>query len=114
MGPTEWLDQIEVIISNCDEHGITTYMNRHGSENFARVGGYRLVGESMIDCHPEGATRDKFVKLLESQKFNCYTIERKGKKMLVYQTPLFKDGTFVGYNELIMPIPDTMPHFVRG
>ncbi len=114
MGPTEWLDQIEVTISSCDEHGITTFMNRRGSENFARVGGYRLVGNSMVDCHPEGSARDKFVKLLESQKFSCYTIERDGKKMLVYQTPLFKDGTFVGYNEMILPIPETMPHFVRG
>jgi hypothetical protein len=50
---------------------------------------------------------------MESQKFNCYTIDRNGKKMLVYQTPLFKDGAFVGYNEMILPIPETMPHFVR-
>lgn len=114
MGPIDWLDQIEVIISNCDEHGITTYLNRKGSENFSGSGGYQLIGESMVDCHPEGYAREKFINLLKSQKFNCYTIERKGKKMLVYQTPLFKDEVFVGYNEMILSIPDTMPHFVRG
>jgi hypothetical protein len=52
--------------------------------------------------------------LLKSQKINCYTIEIKGKKKLVYQTPLLKDGVFVGYNEMILPIPDTIPHLVRG
>ena len=114
MGPIDWLDQIEVIISNCDEQGITTFINRKGSENFAGSGGYQLIGKSMVDCHPEGSVRKKFVNLLKSQKFNCYTIERKGKKMLVYQTPLFKDEVFVGYNEMILPIPETMPHFVRG
>ncbi len=114
MGPIDWLDQIEVIISNCDEHGITAFINQRGSENFAGSGGYQLIGKSMVECHPEGAVREKFVNLLKSQKFNCYTIERKGKKMLVYQTPLFKDGDFVGYNEMILPIPKIMPHFVRG
>ena len=114
MGPVDWLDQIKVIISNCDEKGNTTFMNQRGSEIFAGSGGYHLIGKSMVNCHPEGAVREKFVNLLKSQKFNCYTIERKGKKMLVYQTPLFKDGVFVGYNEMILPIPETMPHFVRG
>jgi hypothetical protein len=114
MGPIDWLDQIEVVISNCDEHGITTFMNRKGSEIFAGSGGYQLIGKSMMDCHPEGDVREKFVNLLESQKFNCYTIEIKGKRKLVYQTPLFKDGVFVGYNEMILSIPDSMPHFVRG
>jgi len=59
LGPTDWLDQIEVIISSCDEHGITTFMNRRGSEIFARVGGYQLIGKSMIDCHPEGSVRNR-------------------------------------------------------
>ena len=113
MGPTDWLDQIEVIISNCDENGITTYMNRRGNKVLAGSGSYQLIGKSMVDCHPEGAVREDFLNLLKSQKFNCYTSERKGKKTLVYQTPLFKDGVFVGYNEMILPIPDTMPHLVR-
>ncbi len=113
MGPIDWLDRIEVIISSCDEHGITTFMNRRGSQVFAGSGGYQLIGKSMVECHPEGAVREKFVNLLKSQKFNCYTIERKGRKMLVYQTPLFKDGIFAGYNEMILPIPETLTHFVR-
>lgn len=113
MGPTDWLDQIEVIISSCDEHGITTYMNRKGNKVFAGSGGYDLIGKNMADCHPEGAIREKFLNLLKSQQFNCYTIEVKGKKKLVYQTPLFKDGTFVGYNEMIMTIPENMIHFVK-
>jgi hypothetical protein len=114
MGSTDWLDQIEVIISSCDENGITTYMNRKGDKVFAGSGGYQLIGKTMVDCHPEGVVREKFLRLLRSQKFNCYTIEIKGKKKLVYQTPLFKDGVFVGYNEMILSIPDTMPHFVSG
>jgi hypothetical protein len=114
MGPTDWLDQIEVIISSCDAQGTTTYMNRKGDRVFAGSGGYGLIGKSMIGCHPEGAMRDKFINLLKSQKFNCYTIEVKGKKKLVYQTPLFKDGVFVGYNEMILSIPDSMPHFLKG
>jgi hypothetical protein len=113
MGPTDWLDQIEVIISTCDENGITTYMNRKGDKVFAGSGGYQLIGQSMVDCHPEGAVQEKFLNLLKSQKFNCYTIEIKDKKKLVYQTPLFKDGLFVGYNEMILSIPDTIPHLVR-
>lgn len=114
MGPTEWLDQIDVIISSCDEGGITTFVNRRGNEVFAGSGGYQLIGKSMVDCHPAGPVREGFLKLMESRKLNCYTVERKGKKTLVYQTPLFQEGKFIGYNEMILPIPETMPHFVRG
>ena len=114
MGPTDWLDQIGVIISCCDENGVTTYVNQRGSKVFAGSGGYELIGKNMADCHPKGTVREQFLDLLKSQKFNCYTAEAKGRKTLVYQTPLFKDGVFVGYNELILPIPETMPHLVRG
>jgi hypothetical protein len=114
MGPTDWLDQIEITASCCDAQGLTTYMNRRGSESFAKDGGYALIGQSMVDCHPAGPVREKFIKLLEGQKLNCYTVEKQGQKKLIYQAPLFKDGAFQGYVELSLPIPETMPHFVRG
>ncbi len=44
---------------------------------------------------------------------NVYTIEKKGKKKLIYQAPWFLDGAFGGLVELSLEIPFEMPHFIR-
>ncbi len=113
MGPTEWLDGVEISISGCDAEGTTNYMNARGAKGFEASGGYALLGADMRDCHP-GASRERFEELLASQKLQAYTIERHGKRKLVYQAPVVRDGQFAGYVELVMDLPEDLPHFVRG
>jgi hypothetical protein len=98
MGPIDWLDQIGVTISNCDEHGITTFMNRKGSEIFAGSGGYQLIGKSMVECHPEGAVREKFINLLKSQ--NSIAIPSREKARRCWFTRHLYSGT--GFSRGIM------------
>jgi hypothetical protein len=42
-----------------------------------------------------------------------YTVQKHGKKRLVYQTPYFVDGQFAGLVELGLELPEEMPHFNR-
>jgi len=72
-----------------------------------------LVGKSLLDCHPEPA-RSKLVSLLNSPRVNIYTIEKAGQKKMIYQSPWFEDGQFMGLIELSLPLPDDIPHFIRG
>jgi len=88
-------------------------MNQHAVEMFQAQGGESLIGQNLLDCHPEPA-RTRLRQMLESGKANIYTIEKKGKKEFIYQSPWYKDGVYAGFVELVLDIPFEMPHFIRG
>ena len=87
-------------------------MNNKSCDTFAEDGGRKLIGKSLLDCHPEPA-RTKVVELLKSRSTNAYTIEKGGIKKLIYQCPWYDDGEYAGIVELSLPIPDLLPHFIR-
>jgi len=88
-------------------------MNDRSAHTFADDGGLELIGKSLLDCHPEPA-RSKIKEMLEKQQSNIYTIEKKGKKKLIYQSPWYREGKFAGLVELSLEIPFEMPNFIRG
>jgi len=53
-------------------------------------------------------------ELLAKRETNVYTIEKNGRKKLIYQTPWFEKGEFRGIVELALPIPFEVSHFVRS
>ena len=53
-------------------------------------------------------------KLLATESPNTYTIEKKGVKKLIYQSPWYAKGVYSGFVELSLEIPIEIPHFVRG
>lgn len=87
-------------------------MNNRAAQNYAADGGKALIGRSLLDCHPAPA-REKLQQLLATQQANVYTIEKKGVRKLIYQSPWFENGQFAGLVELSLVIPTQMPHFVR-
>jgi hypothetical protein len=50
---------------------------------------------------------------MEERKPNIYTIEKKGVKKLIYQTPWHVKGVYRGFVEIVIEIPDSIPHFIR-
>jgi hypothetical protein len=44
---------------------------------------------------------------------NVYTIEKNGKKKIIYQTPWMDGDVCKGIVELSLEIPFEMPHFKR-
>ena len=104
-----WVKEFPGAIEVCDPNGILLEMNDRAAE---RDGGRELIGSNILDCHPEPA-RTKLKQMLESGQPNIYTIEKKGRKRLIYQAPWFSDGTFAGFVELDLTLPENMPHFVR-
>lgn len=112
MLPLTWIDGVEAAIVVCDAQGLIIYMNHQAEINFADEGGTALLGRNLLDCHPE-PSRSKLRELLEHQRENVYTIEKKGRKKLIWQKPWFQDGAFAGLVEFSLPVPWEMPHFVR-
>jgi hypothetical protein len=108
----EWIKAFPGAIIVCDTHGIILEMNNKAIEDFQKDGGEKLLGKSLIDCHPEHV-RGRVEEMLRTQKSNYYTIEKHGIKKLIYQTPWYRDGIYAGFIELSLPIPFEMPHFIR-
>lgn len=95
-------DRCAVVICNLDHEII--YMNPAAAARYARRGGARLVGRSLLDCHNEksGEIIKKVVAwFAESTDHNIiYTSHNKKENKDVYMVALRdEDGTLIGYYE---------------
>ena len=112
MADNAWVKEFPAAVTVCDTEGRIIEMNRRSAEGFAADGGAGLVGTNVLDCHPE-PSRSKLRKMMDERRANVYTIQKKGKKKLIYQAPWHKDGAYAGFVELSFEIPWDMPHFDR-
>lgn len=108
----DWTKEFPGAITVCDAEGRITAMNDRSAETFASDGGAKLLGTNVLDCHPE-PSRSKLEGLLKSGKANVYTIEKLGRKKLIFQAPWFREGVISGLVELALEIPAELPHFNR-
>jgi sensor histidine kinase regulating citrate/malate metabolism len=110
---TNWLDGIQVAITYCDADGIINDMNSASIEVFSKDGGEKLIGENILDCHPEPG-RTKLKELMDHPRLNVYSIEKNGRKKLIYQAPVMDGEKYLGILEISLPIPNDIPHFIRA
>ena len=108
----EWIEKLDGAVIVTNAQGELIYMNERAVRNFEKDGGRNLIGTNLMDCHSE-ASRAKIRGIMETRANNVYTIEKKGKKKLIFQTPWISDGEFRGLVELSIEIPFEMPHFIR-
>jgi PAS domain-containing protein len=108
-----WVRELPASITVCDAEGVITEMNERACESFAEEGGPALIGTNVLACHPEPA-RTLLEHLLKAGTSNCYTIEKLGKKKLIFQSPWYENGVYKGFVEISIPLPEELPHFVRG
>lgn len=109
----EWIQEFPGAVTVCDDQGIIIEMNDRAAHMFEEQGGRDLLGFSLLDCHPEPA-REKLEALMEDRRDNVYTIEKKGARKLIFQSPWYRAGTYAGFVEIVLPLPVTVPHFIRG
>ena len=108
-----WVEEFPGGVTVCDADGTLIEMNDRAVEIFEEDGGRALIGKNVFDCHPEPA-RSELARLVETRQLNVYTIEKKGVKKLIYQSPWYQNGAYAGFMELSLEIPFELPHFVRG
>lgn len=108
----QWLEELKVAFTFSGEDGTIIYMNDAAATVFSNDGGSELVGKNVLDCHPEPA-RAKLQDLFANPRVNAYTIQKAGKRKLIYQAPVFENGAFKGIVEISLPLPDEIPHFER-
>jgi transcriptional regulator with PAS, ATPase and Fis domain len=108
----EWIETLDGAVIASDVDGTIIYLNNKATSNFEKYGGQKLIGTNLNDCHQESSNR-KILEMMDTHEKNIYTIEKNGKKKLIYQAPWYKDGAFAGLVELSLEIPFDMPHFIR-
>ena len=91
---------VNVAITVSDTEGIVVYQNDSSIE----VNG-DVRGKNMMGCHNE-RSQQIIRHMLEHAATNVYTISKKGKKKLIYQTPWYEDGAVKGLVEYSMVIPE--------
>ena len=109
----EWIDKLDGNVIVSDAAGKIIYMNEKAIAHYENDGGISLIGKDLLACHGE-ASRKKIMEIMVSGEKNVYTIEKRGKKKIIYQSPWFRDGEFRGIVEFSLEIPFEMPHFIRG
>lgn len=107
-----WSDGFNGAITVCDREGIVVYMNDLSKKEFAKYAEGGLVGKSLIDCHPEPA-RTKLMEMLAQPISNSYSIEKRGIRKMIHQSPWIEEGEFKGVIEISFEIPMELPHFKR-
>ena len=110
MTHTDYFNEFPAAIEVCDREGTLLYVNDRAA---GTVAARDMIGTNILDCHPEAA-RTRFEEMLASGQANIYTIEKAGQRKLIYQAPWYVDGVYAGFVELALPIPEDLPHFVRG
>jgi hypothetical protein len=107
-----WVEEFPGSVIVCDAQGIIVEMNAEAVLGYQKQGGRSLIGKDIYACHPEPA-RTRLHEIMTAQEPNVYTIEKDGAHKLIYQCPWTEGGEFRGFIELDLPLPASLPHFVR-
>lgn len=94
-------DRVSIVICNL-KHEII-YMNPAAIANYAKRGGEKLVGRSLLECHnPESRARIQQVVdwFAADESYNIvYTFHNEKQNKDVYMVALREDGKLIGYYE---------------
>lgn len=113
MSQHTWVERFPGAITVCDAEGKIIEMNEQSAQVFAADGGRALIGCDVYACH-SSASVEMLRGMMAQERRNVYTIEKKGQKKLIFQSPWYQaDGAFGGFVEISLPLPENMPHFNR-
>ncbi|WP_329902934.1 diguanylate cyclase [Porphyromonas pogonae] len=107
----KYFEEADIAVTVVDNHGTIIEMNRQSRE-VNEKDGVSLTGSNVLDCH-HGASKAMLESMMQNETKHVYTIEKNGKKKLIYQIPWYEDGVYMGFMELSMVIPFEMEHKVR-
>jgi len=112
MTENSWVKEFPGAVVVCDAGGTIIEMNDRAVEWFADKGGRELIGKSVLDVHQE-QSQEKIKRMMETRENNVYSIEKDGDRVLIYQSPWYRDGAFAGLVEFGLEVPPEIPHHVR-
>jgi hypothetical protein len=103
-----FLAELPFAVTVCNTDGTIVYMNNKSRSTFSGD----LIGKSLFDCHNENSAA-KIREIMATGIPNSYTIEKRGIKKLIHQSPWYENGKLAGLIEISIEIPFKMQHFIR-
>jgi len=100
----EFLYEADFVVSVCDRNGTIIYMNQKAEKIFEEDGGRDLIGSDILDCHPE-PSKSQLKEMMTTHETQTIFKGNGPDRRMIHQTPIYKNGEFDGYIELIIPIP---------
>ncbi|OFY43221.1 MAG: PAS sensor protein [Bacteroidetes bacterium GWF2_40_14] len=110
MTELRWADELSCAVTVCDKEANVVYQNEKARKTFENYGD--LIGKNLKECHGEKSW-NMILDMLKNGKSNTYTIEKKGVKKMIHQTPWYRNGELMGLVEFSIVLPEEMPHFIR-
>lgn len=108
----DFLKGINIAVTVSDKDGNVIYQNDSSIE----VNG-DARGRNLEQCH-NPKSWEMICHMMKENVSNVYTISKKGKKKLIYQTPWYEteNGTSepAGLVEFSIVLPEEMPHYLRS
>lgn len=104
-----WFKSFPGAITITDAKGIILEMNDKAAVSYRDGGGRELIGKSAINCHEE-PVRQTVQKMYDEPGMRIYTTRENGQKILVTHAPFFSHDVFMGIVELVIELPEEIPH----
>ena len=108
----DYFECADVAVTICAKDGTILDMNAKSKRTFIKPGEPEIIGQNVLDCHPEPA-RSQLADMLANPRTNVYTVEKEGVKKLIFQTPWYDGSEYAGFMELSMVLPVVIPNRVR-
>ena len=108
----DYFEKADVAVTICDKDGTVLDMNQKSRKTFIKPGMPEIIGQNVLDCHPEPA-RSLLADMLKNPRSNVYTVEKEGVKKLIFQTPWYNGDEYAGFMELSIVLPEIIPNRVR-
>ena len=108
----DYFEGADIAVTICAKDGTILDMNEKSRKTFLKPGREELIGENVLDCHPEPA-RSLLDDMLQHPRTNIYTVEKEGLKKLIFQTPWYDGEEYAGFMELSIVLPADIPNRVR-
>ena len=104
----DFFENVAVSMTVCDLEGKVIYQNVRAVEALGEA-----RGNNLQECH-QPSSWEKIQQMLREGTTNAYTIEKRGVRKLIYQTPWYEEGRVAGLVEYSIVLPPDMPHKVRS
>ena len=108
----DYFEGADVAVTICAKDGTILDMNSKSRRTFIKPGEREIIGNNVLDCHPEPA-RSQLADMLANPRTNVYTVEKEGVRKLIFQTPWYDGDEYAGFMELSMVLPEVLPNRVR-
>ena len=108
----DYFEGADIAVTICAKDGTILDMNGKSRKTFLKPGREELIGQNVLDCHPEPA-RSLLDDMLRNPRTNIYTVEKEGVKKMIVQTPWYDGEAYAGFMELSIVLPESIPNRVR-